>query len=372
MRNTGFINGDRDWNSTLVVVFLRGGADGLNMVIPSGDDSYYAARPLIGVAKKAAVNLDDMFGLHPRLGALAELYHDGALAIVHGVGSEDTTRSHFEAQDTMEHGGSAGGWLARYLIHRPTATRGSLSAVSVGRALPESLRGSPSCVVFESFDEFRLGADGNQFMSALRNLYAEEGGPLGEAARSTLGAVRKLNELGDSTYTPANAASYPRTSFGDGLARIACLVKARVGLEAATIDLGGWDSHFAQATLIEPRMTELAEGLRAFHCDLADDMIRTTVVVLTEFGRRVYENASLGTDHGRGSVMFVLGGGVGGGKLYSDWKGLDTAHLEEPGDLPVTCNYRDVLAPILDRHGGAESSARVFPRFEFNPLQLYA
>ncbi|GMU94216.1 MAG: hypothetical protein AMXMBFR4_32740 [Candidatus Hydrogenedentota bacterium] len=372
MQNTGFINGNTDWNSTLVVVFLRGGADGLNMVIPTDDDSYFAARPLIGVAGKNTIRLGDMFGLHPRLGALAELYREGALAIVHGVGSEDTTRSHFEAQDTMEHGGSAGGWLARYLTHRPTSSRGSLSAVSVGRALPESLRGSPSCVVFESFDDFRLGEDGNRFMSALQNLYAEEDGPLGAAARSTLGAVRKLNELGDSTYTPANTAVYPPTSFGDGLARIACLVKARVGLEAATIDLGGWDSHFAQATLIEPRMTELAEGLRAFYRDLAEYMNRTSVVVMTEFGRRVYENASLGTDHGRGSVMFVLGGGVRGGKMYSDWKGLDAAHLEEPGDLPVTYNYRNVLAPILDRHGGAEAAARVFPLFEFNPLQLYA
>ena len=152
---------------------------------------------------------------------------------------------------------------------------------------------------------------------------------------------------------------------------VARLIKARVGLEAASIDLGGWDSHFAQQTLIEPLMTRLAGGLTAFHADLGAMMAATTVVVMTEFGRRVAENASLGTDHGRGSIMMVLGGGVRGGRVLGSWPGLDVGRLEGPGDVPVAVNYRDVLAPVLLAHAPGADLGRVFPDFALSPMGLY-
>ncbi len=373
MSDTAYVHGDGDTNNALVVIFLRGGADGLNMVVPVEDDAYFNARPLVGVSKKAAVPLDGMFALNPQLSPLANLYRSGDLAIVHCAGSEDQTRSHFEAQDSMEHGGAGGGgWLGRYMRYRPNGPGGPLAAVAIGSAAPEALRGAPATVVMNSFEDFALGERAPASMSALERLYAPESGALGVAARSTLSALGKINELNASNYTPNNNAAYPQSQLGDGLCHIAQLLKAKVGMEAACLDLGGWDSHFASATLIDPLMKDLADSVAAFHADMNGAMRNTTVVVMTEFGRRVYENASLGTDHGRASAMFVLGGGVRGGKVYCDWKGLAMDKLEAPGDLPVQNNYRDVLAPVLARHSGMTDYARVFPEYALTPLELYA
>lgn len=369
----GFVHGDGDARNALIVVFLRGGADGLNMVVPVEDDGYYTARPLVGIGRSNTVRLDDLFALHTQLAALAPLFHDGNLAIIHNAGSEDTTRSHFEAQDFMEHGGGGGGgWIGRYLRNRPDGPGGPLAAVALGRTAPEALRGAPGTVVIESFSDFALGERAPAAMTALQRLYNEETGAFGTTARSTLAALDKVTRLNERDYKPSGGAVYPAGEFGDGLRRIAQMIRARVGLEAACLDLGGWDSHFASATLMDPLMKQLAEGLAAFHTDLGDDMRHTTVVVMTEFGRRVYENASLGTDHGRGSVMFALGGDVAGGRVLARWQGLEMDRLEPPGDLPVHHNYRDVLAPILARHSGMTDFSRVFPGYTVSPVALYA
>ena len=370
MTNTrAYVDGNRYEDKTLVVVFLRGGADGLNLVVPYSDDSYLRARPNLRLGKEDVVLLDEAFGLNPRLAPLEKLYKDGALAIIHGTGSEDTSRSHFEAQDWMEHGGTAaGGWLGRYLRYRPSPAMHPLAAVAIGRAAPEVLRGAPSSVVIESFDGFSFGEKGASYLNDLSSLYTGESDFLGSTARDTIHAIREIEHLRDTPYLPQGGAVYPIGDFGAGLARIAQLVKSRLGVTAATIDLAGWDSHFAQATLINPLMDQLATGLSAFYQDLGDAMARTTVVVLSEFGRRVYENASFGTDHGRGGVMFVLGGGVAGGKIHGNWKGLEEAQLDGPGDVPVHNNYRDVLAPILARHGELSEFTRVFPDFSVNPM----
>jgi len=373
MNDTAYIHGNGDATNALVVIFLRGGADGLNMVVPVEDDAYYTARPLVGVSKNETVPLDDMFALNPHLTPLVNLYRSGDLAIVHCAGSEDQTRSHFEAQDSMEHGGSGGGgWLGRYLRYRPNGPGGPLAAVAIGSAAPEALRSAPATVVMNSFEDFALGERAPAAMSALEKLYEPESGALGVAARSTLAALDKITQLNASSYAPNNGARYPQSQLGNGLQHIAQLLKAKVGLEAACLDLGGWDSHFASATLINPLMKDLAESVAAFCADMNGAMQNTTVVVMTEFGRRVYENASLGTDHGRASAMFVLGGGVRGGKVYCDWKGLAMDKLEAPGDLPVQNNYRDVLAPVLSRHSGMTDFARVFPNYAMTPMALYA
>jgi uncharacterized protein (DUF1501 family) len=339
------LTGNGDERQTLVVVFLRGGADGLNLVAPLEDDGYYRARPRIAISKKDAVLLDGFYGLNPLLKKLEPAYQEGALAIVHAAGSEDGTRSHFEAQDLMEHGGlTAGGWLGRFLRAQSKITSGPLDAVALGKAVPECLRGAPAATVLQSLDDFSLGDNRARLTQALAKLYGMQTDVLASAGRDTLDAIQRMEQLRKTPYQPAHGAEYGRDDFSRGLLQIARLIKARVGLQAASLDLGGWDSHFSQSTIMDPVMTRLAIGLSAFHQDLGREMGHTTVVVMTEFGRRVEENSAFGTDHGRGSVMFVMGGGIKGGRVLGKWPGLSREVLEGPGDLPVTTNYRNVLA----------------------------
>lgn len=368
------ITADRDSKRTLVVVFLRGGADGLALVPPVGDDNYFRARPRLGVSAKEAPPLDGFFALHPKLGDLAPAFSEGDLAIVHGAGSEDDTRSHFEAQDLMEHGGvAAGGWLGRFLRSQPAPASGALACVAVGKALPECLLGAPTATVMQSLDDFAFGARKPELRTQLERLYGLQRGPLAQAARDTFDALQRIDAMRTTPYTPANGATYGDDEFSQGLRQLARLIKGDVGIEAASIDLDGWDSHFTQQTLVDPLALRLGHGLSAFRRDLGARIATTTVVVMTEFGRRVRENSSFGTDHGRGSVMFVLGGGVKGGRVIGPWSGLNDDLLEGPGDLPVTNNYRNVLAPLLTRHGAtAEQLRRVFPDFPLQPLPLFS
>lgn len=368
------LTGNGDNLKTLVVVFLRGGADGLNMVAPTHDDGYYRARPRIAIKAADATKLDGDFGLNPLLKDLAAPYHDGALAVVHAAGSEDATRSHFEAQDLMERAGDvAGGWLGRYLRFRGATTTGALSAIAVSRALPESLRGAPSATVMRSLENFTLGKGGGPLQDSLRKLYAKEHDALGNSARDTLEALRRIENLRNTTYSPAHGASYEKDEFAQGMKQVARLIKARVGLEAVSLDLGGWDSHITQRAIMDPEMRKLNAGLSAFYRDMGKTgMAHVTVVVMTEFGRRLAENSAFGTDHGRGSVMFLMGGGVKGGRVLGEWPGLTKEVLEGPGDLPVKTNYRDVLAPILQRHSPQVDLAKVFPAFELKPQAVYA
>lgn len=366
------VTGNGDDQRTLVVVFLRGGADGLNLVAPLQDDGYYRARPRIGITRQQAEPLDGFYGLHPLLKQLAPAYHSGELAIIHAAGSEDSTRSHFEAQDLMEHGGIVGGgWLGRFLRAQNSGQVGPLSAIALGHSVPECLRGAPSATIFQSLDDFSLGQDRPKLTNSLSRLYAQRADELGQAGKVTLQALQRINELRAATYKPANGADYGTDTFSTGLKQVARLVKARVGLQAASVDLNGWDSHFGQATVMEPLIHRLAQGLSAFRQDLGRDLDRTTVVVMTEFGRRLEENSAFGTDHGRGSVMFVMGGGVCGGRVLGRWPGLSREVLEGPGDLPVVNNYRNVLAPILERLGGQPAVARTFPEFQIEPIPLY-
>lgn len=367
------LTGNGDDRQTLVVVFLRGGADGLNLVAPLEDDGYHRARPRIAISRKEAVPLDGFYGLNPLLRELAPAYHDGSLAIVHAVGSEDDTRSHFEAQDLMEHGGiTGGGWLGRFLRAQTQMTSGPLAAVALGQSVPECLRGAPAATVLQSLDDFSLGDNRPQLTKALARLYGMHSDDLGDAGRDTLSAIRRVDRLRSTPYLPAHGADYGYDDFSRGLMQVARLIKARVGLQAASVDLNGWDSHFSQELIMDPLITRLAKGLSAFHRDLGPEIDRTTVVVMTEFGRRVAENSAFGTDHGRGSVMFVLGGGVKGGRVLGQWPGLSRDILEGPGDLPVTTNYRNVLAPVLQRHGAStESLARIFPEFAVSPVPVY-
>jgi len=352
---------------TLVVVFLRGGADGLHLLPPLGEGAgYREARPGLAVPERGAVPLDHRFALHPELAPLEPLYRRGSLAVVPACGSDDDTRSHFEAQDLMEHGARevGGGWVGRWLAERRRAGEPApaLSAVSLEKSLPESLRGAPRATPLASLEQ-GLGLD-PALSGALGALYALDR-ELAAPARNAQEAALALARLGDA---PRSTALYPEGVFGSALARIAGLIAADVGLEAACVDLPGWDSHFVQSSLLEPLMRQLARGLAAFAEDLGPRLDTTSLVVMTEFGRRLYENAAGGTDHGRASVMLLMGGGVRGG-VRGGWPGLGTADLEGPGDVAVADDYRDVLAGVLGRHGRFDAR-RVFPGRETRPLEI--
>jgi uncharacterized protein (DUF1501 family) len=364
--------GSRD-EPVLVVVFLRGGADALTLAPPVAADAYRRARPTLAVEAADAIDIDGYFALNTALTPLVPALDDGTLMLVHGAGSEDDSRSHFEAQDTMEHGSvdAGSGWLARFLRAGGVA-HGALSAVAIGTTRPESLRGAPAGAVIQTVHDFSFGDDDPALVDQLARLYAVEQGGLGGAARDTIEAVRRLRALRASAAPPDGGAVYPDTPFGRGLREIAKLVKAQVGLVATTIDLNGWDTHFVQLGIIGSLMEQLGAGLGAFRRDLCDHRQRVTVVVMTEFGRRLRENTSFGTDHGAGSLMLVLGDAVrevGGGRpVVSGWTDLDATQLDEVGDVPASIDYRDVLAPILARHAPGLDAARVFPGHVPRPI----
>jgi uncharacterized protein (DUF1501 family) len=363
-----------DEDRVLVSIFLRGGADGLALVPPVGDDGYHRARPVLGLPAGRALRLGGPFGLAPELGELHPWFTAGQLAVVHAVGSDDDSRSHFVAQELMERGGSAaaGGWLGRWLRWR--GARGTLTAVATGPEVPDSLRGAPAATALGSLVDLEPNGDWGGLCAALGGLYARDA-QLGGPSRDALRAAERLSALRSEGVRPERGASYPGRGegevahrFGQDLAQLAGLIRARVGLLAACVDLDGWDSHFAQETIVAPRMRALARGLSAFATDLGPALERTSVVMMSEFGRRVAENASLGTDHGRGGVMLVLGGGTPGG-MHCRWPGLDGDRLDGPGDLPVVHDYRDVLAAVLARHGGADPGT-VFPGCSIRPLPV--
>lgn len=370
---TAALNGNGDFTQTLVVVFLRGAADGLTLFPPIQDDNYYRSRPRISIGPDDAIPLDGFFALNAQMQPLKRLWDDGQLALIHAAGSEDDSRSHFDAQDFMEHGGvAAGGWLGRFLRYRDRPSHAPLSAIALGKTFPECLRGAPSVTVMQSMDDFSLGPQAAGLPAQLERLYSAQHDRLAAAGRDTLNALARIERAKKSTYVPRNGAQYGKDEFSLGLLQAAQLIKARVGLEAVSIDLPGWDSHFTQGTIMNPLMRQLGAGLAAFCADLGPPALaQTTIVVMTEFGRRVQENSSFGTDHGRGSAMLVIGGGVRGGRVIGKWPGLAADFLTGPGDLQVVHNYRNVLGSILLRHGTAQHMKTVFPDFILEPVELY-
>lgn len=359
---TDAIDATRDADRTLVVIFLRGGADGLSIVPPHAMDAYYRARPTLAIAKRDLIDLDGVFGLNARMRSLMPHWERGAMRVVTGAGTADTSHSHFEAQDFLEHGGMPGaGWLARYLRAR-TPAPGPLGTVAIGTTLPESLRGAPGGVVMQRISDFDLAGDDQGVIDSLRGLYELETSALGAAGRATLDAERRLREL--RSAAEGNDA-YPDTVLGRGLREVAKLIRADVGLVATTVDaVGGalgWDTHFVQSAAIGALVGDLADSIAAFLDDLGERRSQVTLVAMTEFGRRVAENTSFGTDHGAGSVAFVIGDGLpGGGGVHRGYASLEADALTGPGDVPVTTDLREVILPVLRQHAPASDLSRVF------------
>jgi uncharacterized protein (DUF1501 family) len=363
----------------LVCVFMRGAADGLNLVVPYGDKDYYAARDTLALQQpkasnaQAVIDLDGFFGLHPNLRPLKEIYDAKALAIVHAVGSPDPTHSHFDAMDFMERGTPGEkailtGWIGRHLQQVASSNQSPFRAVGMGLLLQQSLRGPVQATALQSIADFHLRGDVKQIeniQTALASLYQGDGFVEREG-QQTLQAMRDLAKIAANNYVPANGAKYPETVYGKSLATVAQLIKAGIGLEVAAVDIGGWDTHVQQggADGQMPRLIdEFAKGLAAFYADLQDQMKHSTVVTMSEFGRRVQENASRGTDHGHGNLMFVMGGGINGGKVYGEWPGLSKDNLYGPGDLAITTDFRDVLGEIVQKRLLDSKLATVFPNY---------
>jgi uncharacterized protein (DUF1501 family) len=355
-----------------VVVFQRGGMDGLNVVIPFKDRAYSQLRPTIAVAEPAtgeqrAIDLDGFYALHPALSALKNIYDHGQLAIVHAAGSPDNTRSHFDAQDYMEIGtpgikSTPDGWLNRYMNERKNGDS-PFRGVALGARTPRMLAGTAPALTLSSIEEFRLR---NQAMgSALQKLYANSADPLFQQGASSLfDAMASLRNV--EAKIPASTTSYPAGRFAMGMRQIARLIKADVGVEIAFAEIEGWDTHVAEGGAtgqLANRLKELGDSLAAFYQDLGDRMEDVMVVTLSEFGRTARENGNRGTDHGHANVMFVLGGKVRGGKVYGRWPGLAPEVLYEGRDLDLTTDYRAVCSEVVTRHLGQRDISKVFPGF---------
>jgi uncharacterized protein (DUF1501 family) len=372
---------DPGWSGdTVVVLSLRGGFDGLSAIAPIGDPAYAVNRPTIAVPAAAAFQLDSMFGMHPALSDLQSLWTSNKLAFVHAAGLSSPNRSHFEAMDVMEKaapGSSArSGWLDRTLaLH---SVGGPFSAVQMGStSIPESLTGPYPVLGMDSISGFRLSGTGNAsqratWSGALNALHSLAPAGLMDSASGTLAALDTAASLYSKTYVPANGASYPGGNLGDSLKNTAQLIKANVGARVITIDLGDWDMH---AGLGQPgngwmhdNLVELGGALKAFATDLGTFLNTTTLVTISEFGRRVQENESGGVDHGWGNVMMVLGGHVVQG-VHGVWPGLSDPQLTQ-GDLTATTDYRAVLADILVNRTGASVAQvqEVFPGFSGSGL----
>jgi uncharacterized protein (DUF1501 family) len=374
-------------NKRLVVLFQRGAADGLNIVVPFQEKNYYAMRPSIAIKQQDVLDLNGFFGLHPSLASFKPLYDQGHLAIIHAAGSTSTSRSHFDAQDYMESGtpdvkATPDGWLNRALLNgpapdgpggKPTAFR----AVALGTQVPRTLQGKLPAIAVSNLADFSVGGKGPQTSSisnAFQAMYDESSDAvLHGTGQETFEAVKMLKSADPAKYTPAAGVNYPNDPFGNSLKQIAQLLKADLGVEAAFSDIGGWDTHQNQGAAtgqLANRLTVFANGIAAFWKDMGDEAENITLVTMSEFGRTARQNGTGGTDHGHANVMFVLGGQVKGGKVYGKWPGLDNAQLNEGRDLTVTTDFRRVLGEAAYKTLGAKNMEAVFPGAKVAPSEF--
>jgi uncharacterized protein (DUF1501 family) len=372
-------NGGR--TKRLVVIFQRGAADGLNIVVPYAERQYYAMRPSINIPQKSVLDLNGFFGLHPSLSAFQPLWQQRHLAIVHSAGSPDTTRSHFDAQDFMETGtpgvkSTEDGWLNRSLRELPllSAQASPFRAIALGPSLPRILSGAEPAVAMNNINDFSVGGRGpkpSPAATAFEAMYDHSSDAvLHGTGEETFDAVKMLKSADPGKYTPAAGADYPKGRFGDSLRQLAQLIKANLGVQVAFADIGGWDHHVNEGATegqLANVLTEFSQSIAAFWTDLGDLAEDTVVVTMSEFGRTARENGNRGTDHGHANVMFVLGGPVKGGRVYGRWPGLDQSQLYEGRDLALTTDFRQVIGEAVARHLGNKNLAEVFPGYDNQP-----
>ena len=377
---------------TVVVIFLRGGMDGLSAFPPMGgaDRGHYeTARPSLQIpvsGANPALELGGNWGVHPSGAALQGLYQDGRLALVQAAGRTEVNRSHFDAMQIMELSAPAGqtqgmGWLARHLATASNLpATAQLTSLAVGDLQPTSLTGNYDTVNFFHPDYFRVSGIEHWLddeLAALQQLYQQHDTWLHDSGRKAFTAMNLVQDNISSDYNPSNGAAYPKTDFGERMQILAQMIKLDLGLQVATVDLGGWDTHEGQGSgstgFFADLFGELANGLAALYTDLDEGgsnspLARTTVVVMSEFGREVRENSDNGTEHGHGNMMMVLGGPVIGG-IHGQFLGLHPDDREDGTDVAVTTDYRQILAEILIRRQGNSKLNQIFPSYhDYSPL----
>jgi uncharacterized protein (DUF1501 family) len=370
-------------NRRLVVIFQRGAADGLNVVVPHGERAYYQMRPTIAIPREQVIDLDGMFGLHPSLASFKPLFDQGHLAIVHAAGSPDPTRSHFDAQDYMESGtpgikSTEDGWLNRSLAGAARVEADApFRAIALGTSLPRALTGSIPAVAVANVNDFGVGGK-NPAAQPLSNtfeaMYAQSVDTvLHGSGQETFDAVKMLKSADPAKYRPEPGANYPKGRFGDALRQSAQLIKANLGVQVAFVDIGGWDHHVNEGNTqgqLANLLTEFSQSLSAFWTDLNTLGEDTLIVTMSEFGRTARENGTRGTDHGHANLMFVLGGSVRGGRVYGQWPGLEEHQLYEGRDLAITTDFRRVLGEAVYHHLGNRNLNAVFPGFDNSPQKF--
>ena len=359
-------------SNTLVVLSLRGGSDGLSLIVPHGDPGYARARPTIGVPTGSLLVKDSMFGLHPALKPLLPMWQSGSFGAVQAVGLPVPNRSHFAAMEAVEDadaGSSARvGWLNRMVgLIEPGVPQQGLQLGST--MLPTALTGPAPAVSARQLADFRLpGGDDDaaqdRMRAALSTLWGDQSNATGQAARSAMQVSATMTSLAKDAK-PANGA-YPKGDLGAALAASARVIRAGVGVRVITLDYGGWDMHVGLGSVsngdMKVHLTELAQGVAAFFADLGSAAGKVTLVTMSEFGRRVEENGGHGTDHGHGNAMLLLGAGVRGGQVHGQWPGLGSSKLID-GDLAVTTDYRGVLSEVVKARFPEASLPSVFPGF---------
>ncbi len=366
---------------TLVAIFQRGAADGLNIVAPFGDKRYRELRPTLAVAPPTIANagnngpidLDGFFALNPAMQPLKPLWDKRQLAIVEATGSPDPSRSHFDAQDHMESGTpgatSGDGWLNRALP-KPGEERSPLRAVSMGNQVARTLRGEQDAIALgnQTFNVQNPAA-----ASIFESMYAASADPQwGRAGKEAFDAMKMIKSVNQTPPDQATAALYGQGGeLGRNLQQVARLIKANTGLEAAFAEINGWDHHSNEQVQMNNILRQFSNALSAFSQDLGDRMEDVVLVTMSEFGRTVEENGNGGTDHGHGSLMMVLGGTVRGGNVYGKWPGLEKEQLFEGRDLAVTTDYRAVLSELIGGHLGQSNIGSIFPGFQMiEPMGL--
>jgi uncharacterized protein (DUF1501 family) len=337
----------------LVAIFQRGAVDGLNVVVPYGEQAYYTARPTIAIPRESILDLDGFFGTHPSLASVVPYFKDKSLAFVHAVGSPDATRSHFDAQDFMESGTpgvktTEDGFLSRAVALKKSAS--PFRAVALGSALPRILSGNSNALAMTNIAQFGVRGAVPGFESMYKDAFE---------------ASRVLKSADPTKLQPENGAVYPTNPLGNSLKQIAQLIKSNIGLEVAFTDVGGWDTHAgeggAQGQLAN-NLRQFSDAIAAFTRDLGSRMGDVVLVTMSEFGRTVRENGNRGTDHGHANFMMIVGGGVKGGKVYGKWPGL--TDLYENRDLAITTDFRDIFAELLTKQLGIASLKSVFPNYD--------
>lgn len=367
-------------NKILVCIFQRGAMDGLMAVTPFTDQYLQKARPTLFMsaaksANKPLIDLDGKYGLHPSMSAFELLFRQKRLAIVHGVGSPNNTRSHFDAQDYMESGtpfnkGTDSGWLNRAvgLLGHEAVT--PFQAVSLTSSLPRSFYGDNEALAIGNLQDFAIQLRGNPIgtntaAKSFEELYDKTSSSLlNKTGKESFEAVKMLKNADVRNYRPSNGAEYPLSPLGNSLKQIAQLIKMDVGLEIGFTECGGWDTHFNQGTEIgtfSRNVLDLSNSMAAFWTDLGSLQDDVEVMTMTEFGRTVHQNGTGGTDHGRGSCMFILGNDVKGGVVHGKVPELALENLEDNRDLPVTTDFRAVFDEVATSHLRIKDEGKLFP-----------